>query len=638
MASIKRDAWTQERADAVKAAFYDYLDHVWVNSKEKGWIILGQNLYGAQERVIEEIFDALASGIHDIKILKSRQLGVSTIIRALMLFWAGVFDGLTGSLVFDTSQHLDEARHEMVNMLERLPEDFEFPREKSNNRYSLQIDNQSRINLSSAGVKESKSSGTLGRGSAVSLVHRSELCSYANVAGLEAFRASMARTNPNRLFVDESTARGFNIWHEIWTAALKDHHCRCIFVGWWAHPDQIIPRDDPDFEKYGIFPPSKEELIKIEAAKLQYEVIITPEQLAWIRREMDPTAEMEGDADVVFEGDALRKQEQPWTAEEAFQQTGSVFFQAETLTDQSNKFASNKFQTYAFTPGLEFTNMRAVKAGNMKSVELKVWEEPVEDSFYIVSADVAYGHDENNDRSAIQVLRCFSDGLDQVAEYAWPLINTRQFAWVIAALEGWYAGDKSQVFRIVEINGPGEATWNELQSLKRQIGTGYFGNQLAERGLQNIQRNVRNYMYTRSDSAHPGQSMMWKSTTQLKVAIMERLRDFASNNILRIRSLETIDEMRTVAREGDAINAQGTAKDDRVVSLAMGVRCWDERVRRQLLQLKRTREADTARRRLDIRDQVKMFNDNMITTFLGSKSAVRRNMIAQGRRQAWRGR
>ena len=56
-----------------------------------------ENLYGAQVTVIEVIFDALGRDIHDLGILKSRQLGVSTIIRALMLFWLGKFV-VTGSL------------------------------------------------------------------------------------------------------------------------------------------------------------------------------------------------------------------------------------------------------------------------------------------------------------------------------------------------------------------------------------------------------------------------------------------------------------------------------------------------------------------------------------------------------------
>ena len=85
-------------------------------------------------------------------------------------------------------------------MLERLPEKFRFPRKKSDNRYALTLDNRSRVNLVAAGVKRSKGANALGAGSAISLAHRSELSNYGNVAGMESFRHSMARKNPNRLF------------------------------------------------------------------------------------------------------------------------------------------------------------------------------------------------------------------------------------------------------------------------------------------------------------------------------------------------------------------------------------------------------------------------------------------------------
>jgi hypothetical protein len=268
-------------------------------------------------------------------------------------------------------------------------------------------------------------------------------------------------------------------------------------------------------------------------------------------------------------------------------------------------------------------------------VELKVWEEPVEESVYIVAADVAFGHDEKNDRSAIQVLRCFADGLDQVAEYAWPLINTRQFAWVIAALEGWYSGDKSEIYRIVEINGPGEATWRELMALKHQLDRGYFGNQMHERGLLNIQKNVKNYIYTRSDSMSPGHAWQFKTNTQLKVAIFERLRDFTSNGMLRIRSQDTLEEMKTVTREGDSIAAQGSAKDDRVFSLAMGVRVWDERVRRLLVNVRRTRANDEMKRRHSIADQVTLFNNAQFDAFLSGRMAQRRAILRAARQRRW---
>lgn len=629
------DKWDRKKADTVRAAFYEYLKHVSVKSKEEGWIILGDHLYGGQVKVIEAIFDGLAEDKHDFKILKSRQLGISTIIRALMLFWMGAFE-VTGALVFDTSQHLDEARVELIEMLGRMPSTFKFPRAERDNRYSLTLDNRSRVNLLSVGAKESKGGRGLGAGSAVSMTHRSELCSYGNISGLESFRHSLARRNPNRLFIDESTARGFNIWYEIWNEAKDDPDCVCIFCGWWSHPGQFIDRDDPKFDIYGIDPPTDDERKKIDAVWRQYKHRITPEQLAWIRREMNPAVGSD-DAPQDRSGDPARIQEQPWTEQEAFQQTGSVFFNPEGLTDQSVKNVSRKFKSYSYTAGIEFTDLRIYPAPNTKTIQLKVWEEPVEESVYVVSADPAFGHSEESDRSSVQVLRCFSDGVDQVAEYAWPLIDSRQFAWVIASLEGWYAGEKSEVYRIIELNGPGAAVFQELKSLKHQLVRGYFGAAGESQGLVSIQRNVRNYLYTRVDSMAPGNVMQFKTQQQLKVEILERLRDFTNSGLLRIKSSELIEEMRTVSREGDRIGSRGLAKDDRVMAMAMAVRCWEERARRGLVSARRTRASEETRRSLTIRDQVCMFNQNQFDAFLTGKSVARRRAITQARRKVWRG-
>ena len=121
------------------------------------------------------------------------------------------------------------------------------------------------------------------------------------------------------------------------------------------------------------------------------------------------------------------------------------------------------------------------------------------------------------------------------------------------------------------------------------------------------------------------------TNTQLKVAILERMRDFTHNGMLRIRSMDTLEEMRSITREGDAIGAQGSAKDDRVMSLAMGIRCWDERVRRSLINSKRTRAAEEAKRRMSIVDQVAMYNGNQLETFLAGKNRTPRYPVWLGR-------
>lgn len=632
-------AWNPEKVKAFETSFYEFIRHVSINSKEMGNIILGEHVYRSQKRFLDQVFAGLAQDKHDIKHLKSRQLGVSTVSRALTLFWVGVHDGLKGYMVMDTDQHKEEARLELLSMIESLPPRLQFPRVRRQNRYLLELNNGSLINFASAGVKASKSSGTLGRSSGINFVHASEMCSWENTEGLEAFKNALAQDFPNRLYIWESTGRGYNQWWEMWNEARKDPaHQVCIFSGWWAKDNQVIEKTDPDWEKYGIWHPTKKEQQKIWAVKDLYGWDIWQEQLAWIRRHSDPSAEQSGDADPEFEPSTLKLVEQPWTEDDAFQMTGATFFEPEDLTTQANKYTSQKFKTYSYQTGIEFTDTMVRPAYNAKSVQLKVWEEPEEGSTYVVAADVAFGANEKNDRSAVQVMKCFADGMDQVAEYAWPLINSRAFAWVIASLLGWYAGETSDVYLILEINGPGEATWMELQSLKRQLASGYQPKPVEERGLRNIFQNVKNYIYTRSDSMGAGHAWMWQTQTRLKVSIMERLRDFVSNGMVHIRSMDTLLEMRSVTRDGDSIEAQGSNKDDRVLSMAMAVRCWEDRARRVMMAQKRTRENEIARKRLTVKDQYALFNQNQMTQFFEVKRKARVRSIRATQRAAWRAR
>lgn len=632
--------WSKEKRLAVEGAFYEYLDKCHVNSKDDGWISLGQNLYEGQRHLVTQIFDALEADKHKIYVLKSRQLGISTLIRALTIFLLGLHKGLKGAIVFDTAENKNESRAELEVMINDLPKSLQFPPIKSSNRAGLQLANDAKILFMSAGVRKSKTSGTLGRSVGLTIAHLSELCSYDNDEGLEAFEQSLSENNPERLYIYESTARGFNRWWEIWNEARKDpHHSVCIFLGWWSKNTQRIDKSDPDFLRYGEQEPSEKELQKIEEVKEKYGVTITAEQLAWVRRKYDPTASREGDAAPEYEGNVTRVQEQPWTEQESFQQTGAVFFAPEKLTDMTNKWVSPKFTTWMFGTGVEFVDMKIYKAANARSVELKVWEEPDPEGVYVLGIDPAFGENENNCRSAIQVLRCYADGCDQVAEYAWPLVNTRQLAWVIAALLAWYGANRAEARYILELNGPGGAVFNELRSLKHQIeSVSYIDKQVQEQGLKDVFRNVKTYIYTRNDSMGAGTNYHFKTNQQLKIMILERLRDFVSNGMLRVHSMDLIDEMKTIAREGDSISAPGSMKDDRTIAMALAVHCWEERIRKNLIVQKKTRDAEVARKRLSITDQVYLFQQNQLGSFFGRQRLNRLNQQRQLTRAAWRNR
>jgi hypothetical protein len=621
--------WSRKKRVEFEGSFYDFLGEARVSSKDYGEIILGDQLYRAQRIFFTEVFDGLEQDIHVFDALKSRQLGISTSNRALSLFWVGMHDQLKGACVFDTDLNKQNARREIESMISMLPASLGFPGIKSNNRNAIILENASEITFLAAGVKKSRSGGGLGRSLGISMYHASELCSYDNDEGWESFENSCSDLHPNRLYIRESTARGFNNWHDMWQEDRKDpHHAKCVFLGWWSKDSQQIERNHPDFERYGLQAPTDKEIEKITQVREMYGWQITPEQLAWVRRKTDPSAEASGDAPAEYTPNVIRLQEQPWIEQAAFQMTGAVFFTPEKLADQANKNVSKKYETWMFQPGIEFTDMRVSKPPNVKSIELKVWEEPKEECVYVVSADPAYGSHEDNDRSCIQVLRCYADGCDQVAEYAWPLIGTRPFAWVIMALAGWYARPaSSEVFLLVELNGPGTAVWDEIASTRRHINAGYQPAEVEGRGLQNIFWNVKNYIYTRSDSMSQGKALMWKTSPgggmTGKVRIMERLRDFTDNGMLKIRSMETLEEMRSITREGDSIAAQGKNKDDRAMALGLGIRCWEERVRRTLSVGQRTRAREEAKLRLTPEDRYKMFTSYQFQQFLGEKKLIR---------------
>lgn len=633
--------WSRDKREKFEKGFYSFLNSCYINSKNTGFTCLGENLYDGQRRFITTVLDGLENDIHKFYVLKSRQLGLSTISRALSIFYIGIHRGLGGALVFDSSENRESARAELEAMIDDLPAKLKFPAVKSTNRQGITLINKSRILFKAAGVKKTAQSGGLGRSVGLSMAHLSELCSFSDPEGLESFENSLSDENPDRLYIYESTARGFNLWFDIWTDARKDPaHCACLFLGWWSHPSQRIDESHADFELYGRTPPTPTEEKKIKQVRELYNVEITPSQLAWIRRRMNPAATAEGDADPEFEGSNLKIQEQPWTEEEAFQQTGSIFFSAEKLTEMTNNFVNPNFNSYMYSVGAEFHNTIILKAPTVKMAELKVWEEPDPEGYYVLGIDPAYGENETNDRSSIQVCRCYANGIDQVAEYASPLIKTDQLAYVIASLMGWYGkGTNAQVKYALELNGPGTAVFQSLRSLRHQLEShSYLEQAIQEQGLKDVFRNVRTYLYSRVDSMQGGAAYHIKTTAALKITFMERLRDFVSNGMFRIRSMDLVGEMKSIAREGDTIKAPGSMKDDRVLAAAFAINCWETGPKRLLMAASRTRETEVARQRLTITDQVNLYQQNQLQYFFSRKARDRMAGQREQTRRSWRGR
>ena len=638
------ERWSANKAKAYKDTFLEFLSYCKIPSKEKGVITLGGELYPAQERVLDAIFDGLQRGIHDVKVGKGRQQGISTLCRPFSTMWAALHPGTRGALILDTAQHMEEARREVEFIISSLPAKLKFPAFKTN-RYGGRFEGiGSSLTFLSAGVKRTEAGGALGRGQGLTMIHASEIGTWSNPEGVSSLRKSLAIKNPDRLFLWESTGRNVGSdWWKIWEKAVaNDLEELTVFCGWYLVPTHRLEKGTPLFERFGTAPLTEDEQRKVEEVEERYGWKIDQEQIAWIRKETNPFAygidADEEESDELL--DEYQSREHPWVEEEMFTMSGSTFFPAERLTEIVKTTVSDNYKPWQFYTGSEFLYMSIVEAKTRRETQLRVWEEPQPEGVYVVAADPAYGASENNDRSAIQVLRCYADKIEQVAEFAATMIQPFQFAWICAALVGQYSNTKLKASArfILEINGPGVAVWQEYSGLKKLLTQGYLRRD-DEEGLKNFFNNAKNYLYSRPDAVVPGQGSFHHKTTHMnKIPMMERARDFVTNGVLILRSRELIEEMRTVTREGDSIEAVGTDHDDRVLSLAMGVLCWEQHERRGLINAGRTRDFEIAKHRLSVQDQFQLLSKYKLNQYFTTKEAARRQAQAEARRLQWKGR
>lgn len=548
------------------------------------------------------------------------------------MFWLGYFDGIQGGLIYDTNAHRISGRDRIENIINHLPKWYKFPRIKTSNRDGIVLENGSRLVILSAGVRQTKSSGVLGRSEGLNYIHATEIRSWDNEEGLKSLQSSKSDFFENRLYLWESTASTYNDWYYMWSNVDELDEVT-EFIGWWSKDDQRWPKGSPRYETYGVDPPSEEEQKRIDEVRERYDFEIDDEQLAWYRWFVDPTRDRTEDD----QEDSYLLSDQPFTEDEAFQQAGSTFYRSDRL-QQASAFATTvRSKAYRFWPGNNITECDFQPARYVREMELILWEEPVNDGVYIVAGDPAYGHDEANNNSCAEVLRCYADGLDQVCEYTSATIEPHHFAWLLMSLVSYYAmPPQNDVMMVCEINGPGEEVWRHYKQIRSIIRDGYLRTAARQVGLGNVAGNMSNYVYTRSDSTHFGNSYQWRTTQQLKVQAMEGFRNNFHNGLILLRSLPTLEEMKTITREGDKIAASGKGRDDRNFALAIGNRAWEEHKRPSMVRQHRTREADKVKRSQSVIDRVDLFNKNILQDFFAVKQRQRSQMrIASMQRSRW---
>lgn len=571
--------------------FWRFTSQIEINSKELGTIRLSRP-YGTQRWFMRCVAKGLEEGVHDFTVLKCRQIGLSTISLALDLYWVFQHPGLDATIITHDEDALESFRTQLEEYYNQLPRRWK-PRLEAHNRkefvFRLSGGRISRIQYQVAGTK--KKGGALGRSKGNAYAHATEMSSWGDQEGLMSLKASLAEKNPYRLYVWESTARGFNGFYDMCEEAQRALSQRFIFVSWWAHELYRVSREDPRYQVYwgvdGRMTREEREMSR-EVASLYGEAMefvngtkeISPEQWAWYRWY---GAERVGDASIL-------PQEMPHTALQAFVVSGSQFFKGPDLAKAYQRLKREPSAQYLRVEVGHSMTETTVLAVPKKVSNLAIWAPPVAGAVYVLGADPAYGSSEWADRFVLSVWRAYADRLEQVAEFCSPDVMPYSFAWILCYLAGCYA----PCYWNLEVNGPGGAVLQEIDHLRRmswattQVNHTRPGELGDAAKLRNFLGGMKEFLWKRTDQIGGTPSARGtKSNFQEKCEYMDCLQDYFHRGLIVPHSKELIDEMKGITREeGSAPSASGRAKDDRVIGAALAARMWQKRVMMELIRRK----------------------------------------------------
>ena|SRR5271165_1071368 len=504
-----------------------------------------------QSYVLSEIAKGKKEGANTFYILKPRQSGITTLGIGTALMWCFKFAGMIFGFIADTAQRLALNRklcRQFVRSLKGVPE---WRQEVTDdNRYEFSFGNDSSIYWMNA---NSNDEGGLGRSVGCTASWGTEVGLYKDVEGFLSFLSSISENNPIALNVFEGTAKGPNLFKELWDIAKESSSQRAIFIGWWIHPWYEHNLKNPEHKKrydtyWGQLPRlTRDESRWVEGVKLRYGYDIRPTQISWWRWHLLERKK---------KNMLLMYQEYPPLEEDAWTYGGNSFVDGRKLSVMMSRAMVTRTDPkkyFIFDPGdgvhFETSDMIEVDAEKIY-YDLVCFMEPVIGPHvrYCVGHDPSHGANEEGDHCCSQVLLCYSDKAIQVAEFVKREIPSYQQAWVILHLVGAYNSGESETHLNVEMQGGGTQIYDEINRLQKEMAYGY-----TPKLIKYFQR-ISHYNYTRPDSlSSRGSTVHWETNWKTRGPMLHHLKNLIERQQLELKSEAAIKEVATMTqlRDGD---------------------------------------------------------------------------------------
>lgn len=454
-----------------------------------------------------------------IILLKDRQIGISTIVEALIYWWTATHKNVQSKIV----AHDTTTAMKLYNMFKRYYENsnpiFQ-PRAKYNTRDGMSFDNdegtglKSQIDLSSA---ENTSSG---RGDTIHWLHGSEVAVWRNGEELVSGLMQAVPLLPNTAIFLESTANGVgDFFHRTWQASKRGESAFTpLFFPWTMHQEYRL-KTPPGFQ------------LTSEEKKLKSDYDLDDDQLMW-RREKQK--EFVSNPDKFY-------QEYPLTDTEAFLSSGNPRFNIKRLIEmESECYGPQHIEL------LEKLDVFLPK--NVPNAPLKVWSQPQENEQYVIGADVAEGV--GGDYSVASVVS--KDTHKTVARWRGD-IQPADFGEVLEQLGRWY----NRALIGVEINNHGLTTVQRLRDI------GYDNLYRRESGIDERLEEFTS-------------RLGWRTDIKTKPLMIDHLAEAIAKGQITDYDRIFINECMTyVTDERGRTNAQDGCHDDTVMATAVAFQLFE---------------------------------------------------------------
>jgi len=484
-----------------------------------------------------------------IQILKSRQLGVTTLFLVFWIWICYQVEGYTAMFMIDKGPHLEEKRQQLITWIETAAERFPaLPTLKRRSSKVLELTNKSRIVLESA---ESPNPGT---SEMLQALHQSERPKWP-VGRSTQVKASILPAIPvtrHTIVIDESTAEGFDDFQTDWNRIhegqdeFSDVRVVPIFLPWYISEEYRKTPPKKAFHK-GKFKWLNDDLevcetdgegnITLTEEEFASKFNLSYDQVYWRRMKIKaPAPTGFGGDNVMFD------QEYPTTPDHAWASIGIRYYPHSILNRikaEEPCFIGRIEHVGQPITTLQLTSALKIdpKVVSEQYGPLRIWEMPEEGARYFIGGDVSEGKlitsgsKTEGDYSVIWVLDEF--GRD-VAIFR-NRIPPEEFAYYLILLGRFYNNARVNCER----NKDGATVWAFFEP------TGY--------------PNV----YYRDDTRGRVSDLAWSVVGPgARIPLMNLLRAAIREDPSRIRSRHLFDEMQSFVRKKNGKIEPSSGKHD----------------------------------------------------------------------------